>query len=271
MQTVTYQLSAADGLLPNPNMQFNPNAGLSSEASINTPQLIKVRVPISTSMPETPSFYVGALPIDSSYFDFMFYDESSSAWAAGSGDNHDLGDYLSIYIPFKTHKKAYVCLKASDEATVPDMDQGGYYYKVDSIPPKSDYNLYATIDRIGGSTFIPIACHRVARETTDETQYLNFFGLWINPAYGLNKLCLSNEAVRIGRPINNFTGRQISTQTVILEPGAKPPTTDERLTKLEGEINDLRGEVRGLTSTISQINQKLDRILSATSTFFVSR
>lgn len=268
MANLNYNLIASDGFLPSPDEVFHQPGSLSPEATLTTPQLIKTQVPNLSDSAINPAFYFGNYSSSTSWWSFYFYNSSSQQWESGSFNNHTLGNYLSIYVGFDQHKKYYICLSKTDEEKVPSLPNGGFYYKLSEVPTKGSFSTYATVTGPGGASYIPVVLPAISRLNGD-LYYFHMLGL--HTSAGVDYLYLSGDLIKIGDPITNPTGRRVSTYIKLLSPGEKPPSLEERVGALEGEVSNINNEIQLLQGSMENVQAKLDTILSATSKFFVSR
>lgn len=268
MPNLNFSLTATDGLTPSPDLNFTPLGGLNPAANATTPQLIKLQVPNMTGVKEHPGFYVGTST--NWNYDFYFYNDGTSSWEVGNFNHnaHNITDYLSIYVPFLTYQRKYICLKASDELHVPDMTNGGIYYKVNDIPLKTEVSQYTSYVSSGNASYIPVFYSGIGK-FDDGQEYLSTFNYSVSAIN--DNITLSADMARPSTALVNPTGKKVSVQILILEPGVKPPSIDERLTTLEDDMSVVKTTLASMSSKIDALSSKVDKLVDVNSAYFVSR
>lgn len=268
MATLNYSVTATDGLLPSPDYQFTPLGDLSPQASTTKPQLTKIQVPNMTGLKDHAVFYVGQPSYWPNLYDLYFYDDASSSWKSGSfDDTHVLGNYLSIFAPFSNYQRKYVCLKATDEEHIPGKTEGGLYSRINEIPAVSSRSQYASVVASGGGRYIPITYHSFG--TIGADSYLNFFGFFYNETKSRFEVIGAN--IKNSVEITNPSGYKVSTYDLILQPGDVPPNIDERVTRLEDRMAVVEGKITIVENQISTLTDRVDRLVSNNTSYFVSR
>lgn len=268
MPNLNFSLTATDGLLPSPDLNFTPLGELNPAADSTNPQLIRLQVPNMTGVKDHPGFYFGTS--DNHNYDFYFYNDGSSTWEAGNFNNnaHVINDYLAIYVPFLTYKRKYICLKASDELHVPDMTNGGIYYKVNDIPLKTEVSQYASYKSGGNASYIPVIYSGIGKFTNGQ-EYLSTINYYVSAIN--DHIILSGDEAKPSTAIVNPTGKKVSVQVLVLEPGVKPPSIDERLTTLEDDMQFVKTTLTDMSNRINALSSKVDKLVDVNSAYFVSR
>lgn len=258
-------LTSLDGLCPTPDFVFQPDKQYDSTASIDTPQLAKFQdINYFTNGRILTSLYVenfnsfSSLPIN-------LYLYQNGSWQAVSWSILNVLQYryLSMFQSCSMPGKLYVCTSADQEATIPEKSTTSWIYtKVNEMPTSQNINSYRMITT-AGDPVIPIASLMLTSADG------------LNPAYSAVVINRSGnfgrEVISGSNQIIQSSTKLLSTSEQLLLPGSQPKTLEERVSDLENKTELLQNQVDNLNTQINTVQSKLSKILSATSTFFVSR
>lgn len=270
MATFNYSYVATDGLLPTPDLNFSSEINLQQ---LVTGQLTKIQVQNFKQGYEYPCIYykpegVNTTPGDVNRY---YYDTATSEWKFAGLYVPVLSDYLKFFIPFSAKKNIYMCLRDTDLNVLPSLDNGGIFVTVDKIPDVVNFNSYKTVKTDKGIRMIPISFTYSDGSPDGTAGRIGMIGF--NHTDNNNGLWLHCDNVTPSSATDTIddTGLLVPVSITILAPGETPPSIDERVSRLEEVTANLSADVSNLQQYVAGISKNLDKLISNTSSFFVSR
>lgn len=259
MATINPSISIVsyDGKCPNPDFNFSLEKGYDQTATLETPQVVQLQdINYYTNDRVLTSLYVENLNAEQLHTqEFKLY--KSGAWTTSPLQNATQQTYLSFFQSCINPSIIYVCTEASQEDLIPDKSTTSWIYRrLDTIITSNDISDYRYIT----SESFKIVPLFSAMFTSNDGASPTYTAVGIT-----NTGTLSRKPISSSTPIDLTHAKVANVYETCLAAGELPPSTEERVTKLESQVAKLTSDLSALQTKFDTTMRDLPAIISAVS------